>query len=255
MSAYEALAASYDGLTRDIPYERILRFWHSLLQRHGKTPHMVLDLACGTGSLSLLLAQEGYSVLGVDYSEQMLTVAAGKAMELQENAPYFVRQAMQRLRLPQPVDCVLCCLDSLNYLTKPEDCEKTISRVYDALVPGGVFFFDINTPCKLKALDGQVFLDETQDAYCVWRADYSERENLLRYGMDLFQRQGTMWRRSFEEHCEYAYEPEQLARYLLQAGFAEIEQYGDLRHTAPTEQEQRIYFFAVKPEADGKEQK
>lgn len=255
MSAYEALAASYDGLTRDIPYEKILQFWHSLLLRHGKAPHTVLDLACGTGSLSLLLAQEGYSVLGVDYSEQMLTVAAGKAMKLRENAPYFVRQAMQRLRLPQQVDCVLCCLDSLNYLTKPDDCEKAISRVYDALTPGGVFFFDINTPYKLKSLDGQVFLDETQDVYCVWRADFSKRENLLRYGMDLFQRQGGMWRRSFEEHCEYAYEPEQLVQYLAKAGFTGIMQYGDLRGDAPTAQEQRIYFFAVKPEKDGGKEK
>ena len=92
MSCYEALAASYDGLTRDIPYEKYLRFFKSLLKQYGVKPKTVLDLACGTGSLSVLLAKSGYAVLGVDRSEDMLTVAAEKAMELEENQPFFVAQ-------------------------------------------------------------------------------------------------------------------------------------------------------------------
>ena len=95
MSCYEALAASYDGLTRDIPYEKYLRFFKSLLKQYGVKPKTVLDLACGTGSLSVLLAKSGYAVLGVDRSEDMLTVAAEKAMELEENQPFFVAQPMQ----------------------------------------------------------------------------------------------------------------------------------------------------------------
>lgn len=246
MSAYEALASSYDGLTRDIPYEEILHFWEKILREHGKRPKSVLDLACGTGSLSVLLAEAGYAVLGADASEEMLTIASGKAAGLQENRPYFVCQKMQRLRLPQPVDSVICCLDSLNYLTKPDDCAATIRRVYDALAPDGVFFFDVNTPEKLRGLDGQVFLDETPEAYCVWRAEFAQDENILYYGMDLFQRRGKLWSRSFEEHREYAYTMQQLTEYLQAAGFAEIEQYGDLRLSPPTCGEQRVYFFAVK---------
>ena len=92
MSCYEALAASYDGLTRDIPYEKYLRFFKSLLKQYGVKPKTVLDLACGTGSLSVLLAKSGYAVLGVDRSEDMLTVAAEKAMELEENQPFFAEQ-------------------------------------------------------------------------------------------------------------------------------------------------------------------
>lgn len=170
MSCYEALAASYDGLTRDIPYEKYLRFFKSLLKQYGVKPKTVLDLACGTGSLSVLLAKSGYAVLGVDRSEDMLTVAAEKAMELEENQPFFVAQPMQRLRLPQPVDACVCALDSINYVTKPQDVQKTFCRIYESLRPGGLFVFDINTPYKLESLDGQVFLDETEDSYCVWRA-------------------------------------------------------------------------------------
>ena len=120
MSAYNALAAAYDGLTTDIDYATILGFLEELLHRAGKQPSSVLDLACGTGTMSVLLAKRGYRVLGADISEEMLTEAAAKVAELPENPPFFIHQPMQRLRLPEPVDAVFCLLDSLNYLTDPE---------------------------------------------------------------------------------------------------------------------------------------
>lgn len=246
MSAYEALAASYDALTYDIPYTDILEFWETLLRRYGLQPESVLDLACGTGSLSVLLAQKGYRVIGADLSQEMLTVASEKAMELEENPPFFICQPMQRLRLPYPVDSVICCLDSINYVTKPADCRRTMQRVHDALTPGGLFLFDINTPCKLEGLDGQVFLDETEDSYCVWRTEFDRKRRLCFYGIDLFQRQGDVWERSFEEHIEYAYTPEELVQYLQEAGFRDIRLYGDRRLRKPKEDEQRIYIAAKK---------
>lgn len=247
MSCYEALAASYDGLTRDIPYEKYLRFFKTLLRRHGVTATTVLDLACGTGSLSVLLAKHGYRVLGVDRSEEMLTVAAEKAMELEENQPFFVAQPMQRLRIPEPVDACVCALDSINYVTKPQDVQKAFRRVYESLRPGGLFVFDINTPYKLESLDGQVFLDETEDSYCVWRAVYDKRHSLCRYGMDLFQQANDgLWERSFEEHVERAYTPEELSQWLTDAGFAQVERFANLRPEAPKADELRIFFAAKK---------
>lgn len=246
MTAYVNLSASYDGLTRDIDYSRILDFLEAILKREDLRPETVLDLACGTGSMSLLLAQRGYRVLAADISEEMLTVAAQKAAQLQENAPYFICQSMQKLRLPQPVDAVFCLLDSINYLTRPEDCRKTFQRVFAGLEAGGVFFFDINTAAKLRSLDGQVFLDENEESYCVWRADFDETENLCYYGIDLFQKKGRLWERSFEQHCEYAYETQELLLWLKEAGFARVECYADCRMEAPRETEQRIYFAAFK---------
>lgn len=243
--AYESLAASYDGLTRDVPYETILDFLESILQKSGKRPETALDLACGTGSMSLLLAKRDYRVIASDVSVEMLTVAAQKAGKL-ERPPFFICQPMQRLRLPEPVDAVFCLLDSINYLDKPEDCRKTFERVFKALKPGGVFLFDINTPEKLRGLDGQVFLDENEESYCVWRAEFDEGENRCYYGIDLFRKEGENWKRSFEQHCEYAYDPQELAVWLAEAGFRRVEQYGDCRMDAPAAGEQRIYFAAYK---------
>lgn len=246
MSAYEALARSYDGLTYDIPYEKILQFWETLLRRYRIQPKTVLDLACGTGSLSVLLAEVGYAVTGADLSPDMLAVADEKASHLGENRPYFVCQPMQRLRLPQPVDSVICALDSLNYVTRPADVQKTFRRVHDALTPGGLFLFDINTPFKLRGLAGQTFLDETDDTYCVWRTEFDEKRRLCFYGMDLFQRSGTHWDRSFEEHVEYAYTPAELTEWLRAAGFSRIDVFGDRKCRPPKLDELRIYFAARK---------
>ena len=247
MSAYEALAGCYDELTYDIRYEKTLTFFERLCAREQVQPHLVLDLACGTGSLSMLLARRGYRVIGADLSEDMLAEAERKARELPEGSrPFFICQPMQRLRLAEPVDAVICALDSLNYLTRPDDCRKTLRRVYNALKSGGLFVFDINTPTKLSGLDGQVFLDETDDTYCVWRTEFDAKKRLCFYGMDIFRLNGSLWDRSFEEHIEYAYEPDELALWLEEAGFTHIRQYGDRVMRAPKQDEQRIYFSAKK---------
>ena len=246
MSAYEALAGSYDSLTYDIPYEDMLTYMEALLQRHGVRPETVLDLACGTGSMSVLLAKKGYRVIAADLSEDMLAMASEKASELEENFPLFICQPMERLRLPGKVDWTVCCLDSLNYVTEPETCREALRRVFASLNSGGALIFDINSEEKLRGLDGQVFLDENDDTYCVWRAEFDAEENICYYGMDIFQRDRDVWLRSFEEHREYAYSVAQLTGFLKDAGFTTIEVYGDRSFEAPKAGEQRIYFYAQK---------
>lgn len=245
MGAYEALAASYDRLTNDVDYEATVSFYEEILAREGLKPRTAVDLACGTGSVTVLLAEKGLKVIGVDLSEEMLTVASQKAQSLR-NPPVFVRQPLQALKLPRAVDMAVCALDSLDYLTDPEDCARAVRRVYKALNPGGIFLLDVNTPEKLRAMDGQIFLDEDDDVYCVWRGEFDEETNICSYGMDLFQRRGKLWERSFEEHREYAYSQQQLTDYLREAGFTHIRIYADRRLEAPGEGEQRIYFSARK---------
>ena len=245
MDAYLALAASYDRLTNDVDYEATVEFYMQILQREGVKPRTVVDLACGTGSVTAILAKMGYPVLGIDMSEEMLTEAAMKTMDL-EPMPRFVCQKLQELKLPRAVDMAVCALDSLDYVTDPDDCKEAIRRVYKALNPGGIFIFDVNTPEKLRAMDGQVFLDEDDNVYCVWRGEFDEETNICTYWMDLFQRQGQTWQRSYEEHREYAYSEEQLRGYLKAAGFTHIEVYADRKFEAPAEGEQRIYFKARK---------
>ena len=245
MDAYHALAVSYDRLTNDVDYEATVAFYYEILNREGLSPRTAVDLACGTGSVSAILARKGLRVTGVDLSEEMLTVAQQKTADL-DNPPQFVCQSLEKLCLPRGVDLAVCALDSLDYITDPADCARAIQRVYKALNPGGIFIFDVNTPEKLRAMDGQVFLDEDEDVYCVWRGEFDEKTNICSYGMDLFQRRGKMWERSFEEHREYAYSREQLAGYLKAAGFTHIEVWADRQLVSPQPGEQRIYMKARK---------
>ena len=245
MDAYHALAASYDRLTNDVDYQAVVDFYRQILEREGLHPRTAVDLACGTGSVALLLAQSGLQVIAVDMSEEMLTVATQRAQSV-KNPPLFVCQPLQQLQMPKGVDLAVCALDSIDYITDPADCQAAIHRIYKALNPGGIFIFDVNTPEKLKAMDGQVFLDEDDDVYCIWRGEFDEQTNICTYAMDLFQRQGDVWQRSFEEHREYAYSAQQLIGYLRQAGFTNIAVYGDRSFAAPVPGEQRIYLKARK---------
>jgi ubiquinone/menaquinone biosynthesis C-methylase UbiE len=245
MDAYHALAASYDRLTNDVEYSEVVDFYFQILEREGVTPRTAADLACGTGSVALLLARKGLQVVAVDMSEEMLCQAMQKA----EDAgvmPQFVCQRLEQLHLPRGVDLAVSALDSIDYITNPNDCREAFKRIYKVLNPGGCFIFDVNTPEKLQAMDGQVFLDEDEDVYCVWRGSFDAQTNICAYGMDLFQRHGNVWLRSFEEHCEYAYSAAQLVGYLKEAGFTNIAVYADRRFETPRPGEQRIYLKARK---------
>ena len=247
MSVYEALAGVYDELTGDVAYERRADYLERLFQKSRIPVRTVLDLACGTGSMSAVLTERGYELIGVDESPDMLAVAREKAAGLKGEPPVFLNQSMPKLDLYGTVEAAVCCLDSLNYLTSPRDVQKTFERLALFIAPGGILVFDINSASYLRNLDGQVFLDETEDVYCVWRAEFEKRSRVCTYWMDIFTRRsdGT-WTRSVEEHRQRAYEVDELRTWLLDAGFTHIRTYGDCRMSAPKEGEQRIYFSALR---------
>ena len=245
MASYEFLAGCYDELTTDVGY----RSWAGYLEKHfaraGIPVRTVLDLACGTGSLTWELARRGYDMIGVDRSEEMLAQANEKGEDFTGERPIFLHQSMDKLDLYGTIDACVCCLDSVNYVTRPAQLERAFARVHLFLMPGGIFVFDINTPEKLRALDGQVFLDETEDAYCVWRTEY--HRGLCTYYMDLFdRRRDGAWQRELEIHRQRAYTTEELTGWLRAAGFNDIRTWGDGKLRRPTENEQRIYFSCIR---------
>lgn len=248
MSSYDFLASCYDRLTYDVNYAA----WAGYIEKHfakytlpGRT---ILDLACGTGSLTRELALRGYEMIGVDQSPEMLAEAAEKNRGISPIDPIFLCQPMEKLDLYGTIDACVCCLDSINYITDPKKLARAFQRVHLFLMPGGLFLFDINSPEKLEGLDGQVFLDETEDAYCVWRAEYSRRSHICSYFMDIFQLDsGTgLWNRGEELHRERAYTAVELTGLLTEAGFQEIKTFGELKMRPPKPGEQRIFFTARK---------
>ena len=248
MSSYDALAASYDQLMADGSYRKRADFLERLFQKSAIPVHTVLDLACGTGTIACLLAQRGYQVTATDGSEEMLTQAMQKAAALDGQPPLFLYQSMPRLRLIEPVDTVVSTLDSLNYLTRERDIRQTFCRVHRWLKDGGQFIFDVNTPYKLRRMDGQMYMDETEESFCVWRTFFSERTQVCTYQVDLCRLNGDgTWDRDFEEHRERAWTQEQLRTYLTDAGFVNIRVSGDLTTRPPKPEEDRWIVRAEKP--------
>lgn len=247
MNSYDALAGSYDSLMVDGSYRKRADFLVRLFKKSRIPVETVLDLACGTGTIACLLAERGYRVTATDFSEEMLTQAMAKAFDLEERAPLFLCQSMPRLHLTEPVDAVVSTLDSLNYLTRERDIRETFRRVYRWLKPGGAFIFDVNTPYKLRRMDHQMYMDETEESFCVWRTFFSERTQVCTYQVDLFRlNEDETWDREFEEHRERAWSEEQLREFLAEAGFEHVTISGDLSTKPPKAEEDRWIIRAEK---------
>ena len=244
MSAYDALAGTYDILTRDVSYARIADYYEALFARENAHVKTILDLACGTGTLTCLLAQRGYEMIGADASPEMLSEADRKAAGL-KNRPMFINQPMEGLDLYGTVDAVVCSLDGLNHV-HPQNLGEVLHRVRLFLEPGGLFIFDILTPAALQRLDGELFLDETDDVFCVWRAQFDEANNASVFITDIFSRDGKRWARGREEHLEYAYDPAELETMLIGEGFEGVAVYGDMTLEAPRG-ERRVFITVRKP--------
>lgn len=222
MDAYLDLARWYDTLTQDVPYEAFADYYEQQFRARGKHVRTVLDFACGTGTLTCILAQRGYELIAVDASPEMLMELSDKAAVLKNVVPPFILcQDAVSLDLNDVVDAAVCSLDGINYLSQ-EELRELLRLLHLFIRPDGLFLFDINSPARLQSLDGQVFVDETEELLCLWRAEYDEQTEALYYGMDLFQKEKDLWRRSEEEHIEYAYSVERLTAMLREAGFVNI---------------------------------
>ena len=243
MNSYQTLSAYYDRFTDDVGYEQWADFFEQLFAREGIKPKLVLDLACGTGSLTRLLAERGYDMIGADASPEMLMQAMQNTIDC-DPRPLLINQRMEELDLYGNVDACLCCLDSVNYVTDPDDLAEAFRRVHLFLNPDGLFVFDINTPEKFARIDGESYVREDEGVFCVWQA--AVEDGLCAYQFDIFEQDGESWSRAQETHEECVYTPEELTAMLEQAGFTEIKTYGNQSFAPVQGGEDRIYFTARK---------
>ena len=219
MSSYSFFAKYYDELTQNVEYSRRADYFSALLLSCGFESGTVLDLACGTGSLTVELAKHGYDMIGVDASGDMLCRAQNKAFE-SGVSPMFLCQRMQELDLYGTVDAAVCSLDSINHLTDEEDVRRTFERLRLFVAPGGVFIFDVNTVYKHKnVLGDNAFVYEYPDVFCVWQNSFNGQDNTVDIALDFFENCGETYKRRSENFSERAYEIDFLKSLLDTAGF------------------------------------
>ena len=240
MSCYGPLAAWYDQLTGDVPYAAFADLYEAEFARCGGEFRLLLDLCCGTGTLTAEMCRRGYELIGVDASVDMLMQAQEKTGGLTP-APLFLCQDAAELDLYGTVDAAYCSLDGMNYLP-PASLPELFRRLRLFVRPGGLVIFDVKKPEWFRSLDGEIFVDEKEDLLCLWRADLDEEQQAIVYGMDLFERCGQLWRRSGEEHVEYIHKPETLRALLAQQGFFDIR----LIENGPQHEAGRLFLTATR---------
>ena len=219
-----------------------------LLHENGINTGEITDLACGTGTMTLAMAKRGYRMLGVDRSEEMLSVARRKAMDMGEARIPFVCQDMRELALAHPVDALICANDGVNYINDPGQVQKTFSRIYGALKPGGVFVFDVSTVYKLSRILGNRVMVHTEgDINYIWENAWDPGARLCRMDLTFFVKEGEMWRRFCESHLQRGHEQEELTRWLWETGFRDVRAGAAFSLETPAGKEERLVISAVKP--------
>lgn len=244
-SAYSVLADYYDELMEDVDYHAFADFYEAQFSaRCEKRPALVLDLGCGTGKLTSVLASRGYEMIGIDLSPEMLSRAAALAQEKGQNT-LFLSQDMRSFDLYGTVDAAVCSLDCINYLTKKEDVARCFARVHTFLAPGGLFIFDVNTPWKFRNIFGnESYILENEKVYLGWQNWYTPGTGLCRFYLTFFRmRDDGLWERFEEEQKERAYSDRTLKTMLESTGFEVLAVTADTDGTPAKQTDERHFFI------------
>ena len=213
--SYDAFAKYYDVLTGNIDYDELAAYYDKLNLRYGGKRGILLDLACGTGSLSVRFAELGYDVIGVDASPEMLDAAMAK----EHKGIQYLCQDMTELDMYGTIDTAVCALDSLNHLGSIDDVRAVFEKVALFCDRGAMFLFDVNTPYKHEhILADSTFVYETEDVFCVWENEYLG-DGATDIQLDFFERDGDIYRRSSDGFTETAWPREKIEKLLTDAGF------------------------------------
>ena len=251
---YTALAALYDRLNADIDYAAWAEFLDTAVARYGKpTDNLWLDLACGTGTITLELARRGHGMIGADLSPQMLNVAMQKAQKAGQGDILWLCQDMRSFELYGTVDAVVCCLDSINYIPSREGLIQCFSLVNNYLNPDGIFVFDVNTPKKFREVYGSNdYILEADGLFCGWHNCYDEKSGSCTFDLSLFVRQskGGAYIRTDEQQKEYCYTRRTLCHALEQSGLELMGVFSDFDFHPAGESDER-WFFVCKGTGKG----
>ncbi|RGY97813.1 class I SAM-dependent methyltransferase [Clostridium sp. AM58-1XD] len=254
MEAYSGFAAVYDLFMDNIPYEEWCEYLSGLLRKYGIEDGLVLDLGCGTGTLTELLAEKGYDMIGVDVSEEMLQIAMDKRA-LSGHDILYLLQDMREFELYGTVRAVVSICDSLNYIMDYEDLVHVFSLVNNYLDPEGIFIFDLNTVYKYEHLLGdQTIAEDREESSFIWDNFYDEEEQINEYDLNLFIREeGNRYRKYTETHYQKAYTLETVRQALQEAGLKFMTAYDAFTTKPPQENSERLYVIARECEKRPKE--
>lgn len=246
MESYSQFALVYDKLMQDVDYKGRTSYLLKLFEKFGKTPTLLLDVACGTGGFSNQFALKGIEVIGVDMSEEMLLAARENSAALATDV-LFLCQKAEELDLYGTVDGAICCLDSVNHITDIKKLKKAFERVSLFLEEDSLFIFDVNTLYKHEhILADNTFVIEEDDVFCVWQNEYDEKNLSTDITLDFFISDGEKYERFSEEFSEKAYTDDQLKELLEESGFTLEAVYGDMTELEPDENCERAIFIARK---------
>lgn len=244
MEAYTDFSKVYDIFMDETPYEEWAEFIHKLVVKMGINKGLLLDLGCGTGTMSEIFAKMEYDVIGIDISTDMLRVATDKKEQSGLDILYLC-QDMRKFELYGTVSTIISVCDSLNYLLSEQDVEKTFRLVNNYLDPKGVFIFDFNTDYKYKHIIGDTVIAENRDTCSfIWENTYYEEEKLNEYELTIFVKDGNLYQKFIEEHYQKGYSLEEMKTLVEKAGMEFVEAIDADTKSKPTTRSERIYIVA-----------
>lgn len=247
MSGYGSFAYFYDRLTGNVPYAQMAE-QISRLTAHfgGKTDGILLDLACGTGSLSEALARRGFDVIGVDGSDEMLNCALDKKFDSGLPIQYLC-QDMRRLDMFGTIDVTVCALDSINHLESKGDVLEVFKRVSLFCDPDGLFIFDVNTLHKHRdILADNAFIYSFDDFYCGWQNEYDITDDSVHIWLDFFENTDGVYRRYSEDFREIYISHEEITELIGQAGMEIVGVFDGYTDQEPNDESERIVYICKK---------
>lgn len=244
-TSYQNFAQVYDKFMDNIPYPKWGAYLYELFKQFNIKSGTLVELGCGTGTLSLIMARYGYQVLGVDNSVDMLTIAAEKTRE--ESAITLICQDMQKLELPHAYNGFYCLCDSLNYLLTENDVLETFKGIKKYLKKNGIFIFDLKTPYLYSQILGdQTFCDHQPDCSYIWENSYFDKEHINQYDLTIFVRQEAteLFKRFNETHHQRAFSMPEIIDLLTQSGLEYVQAYDACTFHPPEENSERIHIIA-----------